>query len=370
MSHTIAARPRPRLHGPRPGEHPGRAANPVIKVHDIAWLEFEKPDLERTEAFATAFGLTVATRLPDTLVLRASNPGPACLVIRRGHQSCLRAVAFTAEDDADLITLARATGRWMHRLPEHLGGLAVDLTDPNGLTVRVAAATRTLHALPTPTPHTPNAAHLAPRINTTHRPPQQPAAIQRLGHLALHTTTHHSTLTWYLNTLGMIVSDFLYPPDHRQNGPTTSFLRCDRGMTPTDHHTLTLTQAPTNTYHHSAYHVSDLDTIATGGQHLTEHGYQHAWGIGRHLHGSHLFNYWRDPDGLLLEHIADQDMFDCSLEPTWTPSATPTPTQWGPPPTKNYTTTNRKSLPRQALSAIITPRTTNRPHHATRPTTP
>ena len=27
------------------GEHPGRATNPVIKVHDIAWLEFEKPDL-------------------------------------------------------------------------------------------------------------------------------------------------------------------------------------------------------------------------------------------------------------------------------------------------------------------------------------
>ena len=27
------------------GEHPGRAKNPVIKVLDLAWLEFEKPDL-------------------------------------------------------------------------------------------------------------------------------------------------------------------------------------------------------------------------------------------------------------------------------------------------------------------------------------
>ena len=39
-------------HVARKGEHPGRSRNPVIKVHDIAWLEFEKPDLTRAEAFA------------------------------------------------------------------------------------------------------------------------------------------------------------------------------------------------------------------------------------------------------------------------------------------------------------------------------
>lgn len=34
------------------GEHPGRSRNPVIKVADLAWLEFEKPDLDRAEVFA------------------------------------------------------------------------------------------------------------------------------------------------------------------------------------------------------------------------------------------------------------------------------------------------------------------------------
>jgi hypothetical protein len=24
--------------GARPGEHPGRSANPIIKVHDVLWL--------------------------------------------------------------------------------------------------------------------------------------------------------------------------------------------------------------------------------------------------------------------------------------------------------------------------------------------
>ena len=40
------------------GEHPGRSRNPLIKVRDLAWLEFEKPDLVRAEAFARAFGFT------------------------------------------------------------------------------------------------------------------------------------------------------------------------------------------------------------------------------------------------------------------------------------------------------------------------
>ncbi|MDT5097535.1 MAG: hypothetical protein QOC76_1272 [Mycobacterium sp.] len=41
--------------GARKDEHPGRSRGPIIKVHDIAWLEFEKPDLARAEAFSQAF---------------------------------------------------------------------------------------------------------------------------------------------------------------------------------------------------------------------------------------------------------------------------------------------------------------------------
>src|ERR1700723_2444772 len=48
--------------GARKGEHPGRSRDPIIKVHNIAWLEFEKPDLTRAEAFSCAFGLSTAMR--------------------------------------------------------------------------------------------------------------------------------------------------------------------------------------------------------------------------------------------------------------------------------------------------------------------
>lgn len=49
------------------------------------------------------------------------------------------------------------------------------------------------------------------RVNTTQRTPRTPTTVQRLGHVVLQSTTYRSALDWYLDTLGMIVSDFLYP---------------------------------------------------------------------------------------------------------------------------------------------------------------
>ena len=73
--------------GARPGEHPGRSKNPLVKVTGLAWLEFEKPDLDRAGRFGTDFGFTVADRTPETLVLRGRQAAAACLVVRRGPRS-------------------------------------------------------------------------------------------------------------------------------------------------------------------------------------------------------------------------------------------------------------------------------------------
>ena len=58
--------------GTRPGEHPGRSGNPLVKVAGLAWLEFEKPDPDGAEAFARDFGLAVHAGTSDRLQLRAS----------------------------------------------------------------------------------------------------------------------------------------------------------------------------------------------------------------------------------------------------------------------------------------------------------
>ena len=82
---------------------------------------------------------------------------------------------------------------------------------------------------------------------------------------------------------------------------------------------------------HSAFQVADLDALAAGGEYLREQGFHRSWGIGRHIEGSQIFDYWRDPDGLLVEHFADGDLFDCTLEPGWSPMTASGLAQWGPP---------------------------------------
>ena len=318
------------------GEHPGRSRNPLIKVRDLAWLEFEKPDLGRAEEFARAFGFQAVLHMADELHLRGTDAGSPCVIIRRGRRSRFAGFAFAAQDKADIDRLAAATGVAKRRLPETVGGVAVDLTDPNGLPVSVVAGTQEWAELTAQQPHTFNFGRQLNRANTTQRPPREPARVQRLGHVVLQSTTYGQTLDWYLDHFGLIVSDFMYYAGQRERGPTMSFIRCDRGATPADHHTLAMVLGPSNRYVHSAYQVCDLDAIAAGGEYLRELGYQRSWGIGRHIQGSQIFDYWRDPDGFLVEHFSDGDMFDNTLEPGWAPMTASGLAQWGPPATKDF----------------------------------
>ncbi|WP_346777646.1 VOC family protein [Rhodococcus sp. HNM0563] len=319
-----------------PGEHPGRARNPIIKVRDLAWLEFEKPDLRGAERFAHAFGFATAAKTPGELHLRGTERAAPCVIIRAGARSRFVGLTFHAADVADLLRLADATERTVRPLPESIGGLGVELVDPNGLPVRVVADTRELDELPVQPALTHNFGGELHRVNRTQRPPRVPAQVQRLGHVVLQSTRYRRTLGWYLEHFGLIVSDFLYYDGQRHRGPTMSFIRCDRGSEPTDHHTLAMTLGPANRYVHSAYQVADLDAIAAGGEYLRDEGYRRSWGIGRHIQGSQIFDYWRDPDGFLVEHFSDGDMFDASLAPGWAPMTASGLAQWGPPATKDF----------------------------------
>ncbi len=338
--------------GARPGEHPGRCRNPVIKVHDLAWLEFDKPDLLRAEAFSQAFGFYTVARSADALVLRGADAGSPCVLIHRGARTRFRGLAFTAVDETDVLRLAEKTGTTAAPLPDSLGGMAVQLTDPSGIPVKVVAGTHELPAMNSQQPHVFNFGHELKRANATQRPERSPAVVQRVGHVVLQSTRYIRALDWYLEHLGLIVSDFLFYPGQRERGPTMSFIRCDRGSTPADHHTLAMALGPANRYVHSAYQVCDLDALAAGGEHLRERGYVRSWGIGRHIQGSQLFDYWRDPDGFLVEHYADGDMFDNTLEPGWAPFTASGLAQWGPPATKDFLGTSPRSARHEVASMV------------------
>ncbi|HNP56229.1 MAG TPA: VOC family protein [Gordonia sp. (in: high G+C Gram-positive bacteria)] len=331
------------------GEHAGRSANPLVKVRGLAWLEFAKPDLVRAEAFARAFGFETACRTTDTLYLRGADAGSPCVVIRKGRRTRFLGPAFQAADGADVVKVANSMGVRATPIGEPLGGVGVSVLDPSGMPLRVVADVDQLPAIGAPAEPVFNFGSNRPRTNTPVRPPRTPARVQRLGHVVLMTSRYRESLQWYLDTLGLIVSDFLFYEGQRDRGPVMSFIRCDRGSEPADHHTLAMTLGPSNKYVHSAYEVSDLDTIAAGGEYLNDLGYHRSWGIGRHIQGSQIFDYWRDPDGFLVEHYADGDLFDSSLEPGWAPMTASGLAQWGPPATPDFLGT---TLGREALETL------------------
>jgi len=65
--------------GTRKGEHPGRSRDPIIKVHDIAWVEFEKPDLFGLKRFRERSALAPQFARPTSCICAAPIPAhPTC----------------------------------------------------------------------------------------------------------------------------------------------------------------------------------------------------------------------------------------------------------------------------------------------------
>ena len=278
------------------GDRPARATNPVIKVEDLAWLEFEKPDLDAAERFAHDFGLATAYRSEAELHLRATLPGSQAVIIRRGPRS-----RFVGPRLPRLLP-ARTSSGWpappgptCRSGAARGGGAVVQLADPVGSRCgwwhdgsscpgcRNARRCRSTSAR-------------CAGVNATQRPPSEPARSSGSATWCWGPPSFGRALDWYLDTLGLIVSDFLYFDGQRERGPTMAFIRCDRGgdagRPPHPGHAL----GPGTGYVHSAYQVADLDAVAAGGEYLKERGYRRAWGIGRHIQGSQIFDYWRDPD--------------------------------------------------------------------------
>ena len=134
---------------------------------------------------------------------------------------------------------------------------------------------------------------------------------------------------WYKERFGFITSDEIEAAPGLAIG---AFMRCDRGDTPTDHHTLFLAQLPGELgILHAAFEVANLDDLMLGHDHLKGRGRQAAWGVGRHIMGSQVFDYWKDPFGNELEHWTDGDLFTAADPPQKMPMSALLAVQWGAP---------------------------------------
>jgi hypothetical protein len=126
--------------------------------------------------------------------------------------------------------------------------------------------------------------------------------------------------------IGIIPTDVQYLED---GSPMLTFFRLDLGATPADHHTVVIVGGLESRYEHSAWEVQDLDALGQGQQVMHAAGHAHLWGIGRHVLGSQLFDYWKDADGFEFEHYTDGDVFTADRETHYVPFATGSIWAWG-----------------------------------------
>jgi glyoxalase/bleomycin resistance protein/dioxygenase superfamily protein len=158
--------------------------------------------------------------------------------------------------------------------------------------------------------------------------------VLRLGHVVLEVVDFQATCAWYTQHLGFIPSDVQVMPD---GSPAVAFMRLDLGATPADHHTLAIGQALAPGHSHSAFEVVDADALGMGQRVLQEKGWRHAWGIGRHVLGSQLFDYWQDPWGDKHERYCDGDAFTAEQPMGVHPVSRAAMSQWGEPMPRSFT---------------------------------
>ncbi len=298
----------------------------IIKVEDIAFVRFRAPDLGEMRAFLTDFGLRCFEE-DGRLYARGADGAPFVHATELGEPA-FAGLGFRAGSRRELEELAAHEGVTVQAADTPGGGYRVELRDPDGH--RVEVVTEQVPA----SPEAPcadalvNTAHGRRRFRETVRFAAGPSCVFRLGHAVLNVSDFARSEAWYKERFGLITSDQI---EIEPGKPFGAFLRCDRGETPTDHHTLFLLQAPGGPgFNHAAFEVGGLDDLMKGHTFLKSRDRRHAWGVGRHVLGSQIFDYWRDPWGHELEHWTDGDLFT-SADPSGVASvADLLGAQWGP----------------------------------------
>jgi len=305
-------------------------ASPIIKVADIASVRYSAPDLDLMEAFLGDFGLTRVERTDDLLYMRGCGVDPFVHVTQRGDA---RGVGFSLKASRlqDLHTLARHCDTRVAPRVGPGGGLCVDLTDPDGNRIEVVHGVETRVPSASREPYRANIAESRSRPNEPIRTAAAPCQVLRLGHIALFTARFGEMYSFYHDLLGLRDSDSFYAGD--RDNKIMSFMHCGLGSTLVDHHTVALIGNGRTGFDHSAFEALDLDDLMAGNRHLLSRArWKQIWGVGRHIAGSQIFDYWRDPFGHKIEHWTDGDQVNEHYprsHSTFDPAVDLA--QWGPP---------------------------------------
>jgi len=308
-----------------------------IKIKDIAYGRLRAPDLDEMEEFLTEFGMVRSARTDEALYMRGTDPDHHIHITEKGDPAFV-GLAYNAGSEADLERISQLPGASpIESMDEPGGGKRVRLTEPNGYQIEIIHGQETMDSIPVPYQKLNSGAEACNRTGELMRIHTGPSRVKRIGHGVMGTPKLVETVTWFRETLGLVRSDDVYVGE--QANLIGSFNRCDQGETFVDHHVFFCMHNETAGLNHLSFEVHDIDDVFTGHEYLTKNGaYEHMWGLGRHLLGSQVYDYWADPWGRVHEHWADSDRLNTANGGQLISAEEGLVSQWGEPPPEKFIT--------------------------------
>jgi len=307
---------------------------PVTKVWDIAYARLRSPDLDIQEKFLLDFGMVRVARTPNALYMRGTDPFHHIHVTEKGDPAFI-GMAWHAKSEDDLKALTKAPGAsGIENIDEPGGGKRVRIKEPNGYTIEVVWGMESVLPIQVIRQHVNSGPDPLNRRGELMRIKKGPSSVKRIAHGVMGTPKNMETVKWFRETLGLVCSDDVYAgPKENVIG---SFNRCDNGAEFVDHHAFFCMKNEKAGLNHFSFEVQDIDDVFMGHEHLASKQYEHMWGIGRHVLGSQVYDYWADPWRRVHEHWADSDRLNLqngsnllSVEEGFT-------SQWGEGPPEKF----------------------------------
>ncbi|PWY75028.1 Glyoxalase/Bleomycin resistance protein/Dihydroxybiphenyl dioxygenase [Aspergillus heteromorphus CBS 117.55] len=312
-------------------ERSGINRDTQIHLVKLAHMRYQHPDLDELTTFMKDFGTQVAKITEDQIWYRGYGTDAYVYYARKGPRAFLGGT-FEVESYQDLVKareLPNASA--IKELTDHPGGgHLVTVTDPEGHPVNLIHGQALAEPGEYPEKLAVNYESDKNRIRKFQRFVLGPAPVHKLGHYGYCAKDFPAMLDFYTRHFNIVPSDFLYVEKDGEKVNVAVFAHIDRKQDYVDHHSFFMSTNESSHVHHCSFEVHDFDTQNLGHQWLAKKGYKSVWGVGRHILGSQIFDYWWDTTGNMVEHYADGDLVNDETPIGYMPATNESLAVWGP----------------------------------------
>ncbi|KAJ3538188.1 hypothetical protein NM208_g485 [Fusarium decemcellulare] len=326
-----------------------------ILLDRLSFCRYGHPDLEKAKEFFTDFGLVPVLEKDDKVYFRGFGIDQFCYVAEKtgDGKRKFRGGGWIVQSMNDLEKAAKLPGSTpIHDYDAPGGGKVVIVKDLLGeeITLIYGQQDRVPEPREVPKPVMWNTWEDKKRLGEFQRPDRDmPSKVHKLGHYGFEVNIDkiHEVFGWYSKVFNLKKTDSLFQP--QTNKTVMIFIHIDKGKEYVDHHNIFIAGSPGHDEgikaHHSSFEVDDVDSQVVGHHYMIRKGYISVFGVGRHVLGSQIFDYWFDSSGFIVEHYVDGDLVNEDSPNADEPAVAATVSSWGPDIPKAFFTKKIEDLP-------------------------